>query len=282
MQRSANFLTNPDLEPIMTAPDGMKESNLGTLAYEKPSSGLVILREQILGTERFDRAFRIYTERWAFKHPTPDDFFRTMENVSGEDLNWFWRGWFVNNWRLDQGITKIKYVRNDPKYGALVSIENLEKMAMPVVLEVKTKSGIVSRLKLPVEVWQRNTDWKFKLNSTEEIETITIDPDHAFPDVNPSNNTWSFDKGELEKEPDLNAYLGMFSSKQIPIKIKFTITEGMLVGTPEDGKGQSLSFEVTGKDQFKSAEENIELQFNEAKNEFAINMHGQSFTFSRE
>uniref|UniRef100_UPI00261E9469 M1 family metallopeptidase n=1 Tax=Flavobacterium sp. TaxID=239 RepID=UPI00261E9469 len=141
MHRGANFITSPDLEPIMTSPDGMKEHNLGTLAYEKPSLGLVILREQVLGEERFDRAFRIYTERWAFKHPTPDDFFRTMENVSGEDLNWFWRAWFVNNWRLDQGVTKIKYLKNNPKNGALVSIENLEKMAMPVVLEVKTKSG---------------------------------------------------------------------------------------------------------------------------------------------
>ena len=86
MHRGANFLTSPDLEPIMTTPDGMKEKNLGTLAYEKPSLGLVILREQVLGEERFDRAFRIYTERWAFKHPTPDDFFRTMENVSGEEF----------------------------------------------------------------------------------------------------------------------------------------------------------------------------------------------------
>jgi aminopeptidase N len=266
----------------MTAPDGMKEKNLGLLAYEKPSMGLVILREQVLGQERFDRAFRIYTERWAFKHPTPDDFFRTMENVSGEDLNWFWRAWFVNNWRLDQGITKIKYLKNNPKNGALVSIENLEKMAMPVVLEVKTKSGATSRVKLPVEVWQRNTDWKFKLNSTEEIATITIDPDRAFPDVNSANNVWSVDKSELEKEPDLNAYVGRFSSKQIPVKIKFTIEEDMLVGTPEDGQGSALSFDVAGKDKFKSEQDGVELQFNEAKNEFAINMHGQSFLFTRE
>jgi len=282
MHRGANFLTSSDLEPIMTSPDGMKEQNLGTLAYEKPSLGLVILREQVLGEERFDRAFRIYTERWAFKHPTPDDFFRTMENVSGEDLNWFWRAWFVNNWRLDQGVTKIKYVKNNPQNGALVSIENLEKMAMPVVLEIKTKSGAVSRMKLPVEVWQRNADWKFKVNTTEEIATITIDPDKAFPDVNPSNNVWNAETSELEKEPVLDGYLGKFSSKQMPVKITFVVENGMLVGMPEEGQGPPLSFEAAGKDKFKSELAGVELQFNEAKNEFTINMGGQNFLFTRE
>ncbi|WP_395045953.1 M1 family metallopeptidase [Flavobacterium sp.] len=281
LQRGANTLTNSDLEPIMTAPDGMKEQNMGLLAYEKPSIGLVMLREQILGKEKFDRAFRIYTERWAFKHPTPDDFFRTIENVSGEDLNWFWRAWFVNNWRLDQGITKIKYLKNDPKNGALISIENLEKMAMPVVLEIKTKSGNVSRMNLPVEIWQRNTSWTFKTNSTEEIATITIDPDHKMPDINPSNNIWSVDKSELEKEVSLASYLGSFSSKQIPIKIIFTDENGVLIGTPQDGQGPPLSFESNGENQFKSEQAGVELQFNEMKSEFTIKMRGQNFLFTR-
>lgn len=281
MQRGANFMTSPTLEPIMTTPDGMKEQNMGMLAYEKPALGLRMLREQILGTEKFDRALRIYTERWAFKHPTPEDFFRTIENVSGEDLNWFWRGWFVNNWRLDQGITKIKYIKGNPKLGVLVSIENLEKMAMPVVLEVKTKSGAVSRVKLPVEVWQRNADWKFKLKTTEEIATITLDPDHAFPDVNPENNVWTDGKSILEKDPSLTPYVGKFSSKQIPVKLDFTDQDGVLVGTPQDGQGPPLSFEPVAINKFVAEEAGVELQFNESKNEFTINMHGQNFLFSR-
>ncbi|MEO8516707.1 MAG: M1 family metallopeptidase [Flavobacterium sp.] len=281
IQKRANLLTSSDLEPIMTTPDGMKEQNMDILAYMKPSLGLRMLREQILGTERFDRALRIYTERWAFKHPMPDDFFRTIENVSSEDLSWFWRGWFLNNWRLDQAITKIKYVKNNPKLGALVFIENLEKMAMPIVMEIKTKSGTVSRVQLPVEVWQRNTDWKFKLKTTEEIASITIDPDQVFPDVNPSNNVWMDGKSVLEKEPSLEAYVGKFSSKQIPVKINFTIEEGNLVGTPEDGQGSPLSFEAVAKDKFKSEQAGIDLQFNEAKNEFTINMGGQNYLFTR-
>jgi hypothetical protein len=281
MQKMSKTLFNPELEPIMTAPDGMKEGNLGLLAYEKPSSGLIVLREQVLGKERFDKAFRTYTERWAFKHPTPDDFFRTMENVAGEDLNWFWRSWFVNNWRLDQGITKIKYLKNDPKLDAIITIENLEKMAMPVVLEIKTKSGAVSRVQLPVEIWQRNTSWAFKHASTEEIETITLDPDHALPDVNTANNVWNSDKSELEKAVILDSYLGLFTSKQIPIKLTFTEDNGALVGTPEEGQGPKLSFEVIGKDKFGAEQVGVELQFNESKNEFTLKMRGQDFLFTR-
>jgi len=182
--------TSPNLETIMSSPDNMKEVNIGTLGYSKPGIGLVILREQVLGKERFDLAFRTYVERWAYKHPAPDDFFRTMENVAGEDLSWFWRGWFVHNWRLDQGINSVKYVDNNPKLGILITIENFEKMVMPVILDIKTKSGKVSRIKLPAEIWQKNVDWTFKYNSTEEIQSVVLDPDHVFPDCNESNNSW--------------------------------------------------------------------------------------------
>ena len=186
----AERYTNPNLETVMSSPDNMKEVNIGTLGYRKPGAALVILREQVLGPERFDFAFRTYVERWAYKHPAPDDFFRTMENAAGEDLSWFWRAWFVNNWRLDQGINSVKYVDNNPKLGALINIENFEKMAMPVIMDIKTKSGKVTRLKLPVEIWQKNVDWSFKYNSTEEIESVVIDPDHVLPDCNENNNTW--------------------------------------------------------------------------------------------
>ena len=182
MHRTGLKYTNPNLETIMSSPDNMKEVNIGTLCYSKPSAGLVMLREQILGPDRFDYAFRTYIERWAFKHPAPDDFFRTIENVAGEDLSWFWRGWFVNNWRLDQGINSVEYVDNNPKSGVFITIENFEKMVMPVVLDIKTKSGKVTRVKLPVEIWQKNKDWTFKYNSTEEIESVILDPDHVFPD----------------------------------------------------------------------------------------------------
>lgn len=190
MHHTGTILTSPALEPIMTEPADLKEGNTGILLYFKPSAGLTLLREQILGEERFDRAFRTYIERWAFKHPTPDDFFRTMENASGETLNWFWRGWFANNWRLDVAVSDVKYVNDDPAKGALITLDNLDKMAMPVILEIKTKSGKTDRVKLPVEIWERFSTFTYKYPSTEEIESVTYDPDKVLPDYNEENNVW--------------------------------------------------------------------------------------------
>jgi hypothetical protein len=194
-ERTASFFTAPTLEPILSnGADNLKERNNGTLLYSKPSAGLVLLREQILGPERFDYAFKTYIQRWAFKHPTPDDFFRTIENVSGESLQWFWRGWFANTWRLDVAVRSVKYVdSNDYSKGAYITLDNLEKMAMPVILEIKMKSGKTDRVKLPVEIWERNTSWVFKYPSTEEIESVTYDPDKVLPDYNPANNVWKED-----------------------------------------------------------------------------------------
>ncbi|PTR00869.1 hypothetical protein C8P68_10198 [Mucilaginibacter yixingensis] len=182
--------TVPSLEPVMSNPDNLKEKNNGTLLYNKPSAGLVMLREQILGPERFDFAFRTYINRWAYKHPTPDDFFHTMENASGESLQWFWRGWFVNNWKSDVSVRDVRYVDKDPAKGAIITIDNLEKMAMPVILEIKTRSGKTDRVKFTAEIWERNTSWYFRYPSTEEIESVTYDPDHVLPDWNDTNNVW--------------------------------------------------------------------------------------------
>jgi len=191
VEKAGAVVTNPALEPVLSQPANLKERNTGILLYFKPGMGLTMLREQILGPERFDFAFRTYIDRWAFKHPTPDDFFRTMENASGESLQWFWRGWFLNNWRLDVAVRDVKYFDNDPAKGAMITIDNLEKMAMPVTLEIKTVSGKTDRVKLPVEIWERNSTWTFKYPSTEEIQSVTYDPDKVMPDYNPDNNVWT-------------------------------------------------------------------------------------------
>ena len=98
----------PNAESIMTVPEVTNPRYLAANAYEKPSMGLELLREDILGEEKFDSAFRYYIRSWAYKHPTPWDFFHAMENSSGETLDWFWRGWFFNNWKVDQAVTNVE------------------------------------------------------------------------------------------------------------------------------------------------------------------------------
>lgn len=99
------------LEPIMTNSENIIA--FGFNAYTKVATGLNILRETIMGRELFDAAFKEYARRWAFKHPTPADFFRTMEDASGEDLDWFWRGWFYSIDACDISIDTIKYAKAD-------------------------------------------------------------------------------------------------------------------------------------------------------------------------
>lgn len=279
MNQAGAFLTNPELEPIMVTPDAMKEDNIGLLCYMKPGEGLTLLREQILGEERFDQAFKTYINRWAFKHPTPDDFFRTIENVAGEDLNWFWRSWYLNNWRLDQGISKVKYIKNDPTKGILVTIDNLEKMPMPVTVQFKTKSGKTSVMNLPVEIWMRNSSWTFKANVNEELESIRLDPAQKLPDFNPANNTWTAGKDKLEEDVILDPYVGTFSSKSFPVKVIFEEEDGVLKATAV-GQG-TLPLEPDGKDRFKHEAYGIVIQFNEAKTEAKL-IQGGEIVLTRE
>lgn len=185
------YLFSDKSEPVMSEPDALNERNIGVALYAKPGYALTLLREEILGPKLFDYAFQIYIKRWAYKHPTPWDFFRTMENVGGEDLGWFWKGMFIENYKLDQAITGVKYVKGDSTQGALVTIENLDRMAMPVYLQYETVSGKTGMIKIPVEIWQNGNTWIQKLNTTEGIKSVTIDPEHIFPDINFDNNTWN-------------------------------------------------------------------------------------------
>lgn len=180
------FVLNDNFEQVMVGPDNMKERSIGALAYFKPGMGLDILRESVLGPERFDKAFRTYVDRWAFKHPTPWDFFHTMENVSGEELNWFWRGWFINKWKVDQAVKTVKPVTG----GTQITVENIGQLPMPTTVLVTFKDGTSQTVKLPVEVWKRNTEWTFQVDSAKEVTQVKLDPASRIPDINVKNNIW--------------------------------------------------------------------------------------------
>ena len=278
MHRFSGVLVNDRMEPIYTAPDNLKERNLGLLAYYKPGAGLEMLREHILGEERFDEAFTEYINRWAYKHPTPDDFYRTMENVSGEELSWFWRGWFIHNWKLDQAINRVKYEDGDPSKGAIVTIENLQQMPMPVTLEFTTESGAKTRHTLPVEIWKRNKKWTFKYDSTEPLKSVVIDPDYVLPDVDSSNNRWTPEIA-AENAEDLTGYFGDYSSPAFPMVITISEKNGELVATAEGQPALPLTNDGGGK--FISDEAGLEMQFNSDKTSFELNIGGQVFEFNK-
>jgi hypothetical protein len=183
-------MQDPNADVPYTVPDVTQARNLGFAAYSKTGYGLYLLREVVLGPERFDYAFRSYIKRWAFKHPQPRDFFRTMNEVAGEDLTWFWHEWFFENWLLDQAVTGVAYVNQDPAKGSLITIENRGQAAMPVIAEVKEANGKTTTVQLPVEIWQRGGTWTFRHNSTSAITSVVLNPTKLLPDINAANNTW--------------------------------------------------------------------------------------------
>jgi len=191
---SSNFALqynfDPGMDGINNTPDVIQQDNLASAAYFKPVMMLTALRDVVLGEERFNTAFREYIRRWAFKHPTPWDFFHTMENVSGEDLGWFWRSWVFNKWNLDQAVKGVKYDGSLPAKGAFITIENLDKMPMPVIVLVKEANGKEHKINLPVEIWQRGAEWTFKVPTTSEIKEVVLDPDKILPDLDRTNNNW--------------------------------------------------------------------------------------------
>jgi Peptidase family M1 domain len=175
------------LAPVMlTRADAIPEKYRHPMVYFKPALGLVLLREQILGPRRFDYAFRQYIRAWAYRHPGPYDFFRTMDNEAGEDLSWFWRGWYLHNWGLDLAVQDVKVVSG----GVDVTIGNLDQLAMPAVLELLWKDGTKQRVALPVETWLQGGVRTLHFMSAQGLAAVTIDPDRVLPDENRGNNGW--------------------------------------------------------------------------------------------
>lgn len=175
---------------LMTPADAMNYKYVHPLAYFKSAFGLVLLRDVVLGPDKFDYAFRQYIHNWAYKHPRPADFFRSMDNGSGEDLTWFWLGWYYHNWQLDQAITKVDYVKDEMSNGATITVTNNQQMVMPILVTVEESNGKVHDFKVPVEIWKYGKDAQFHVNTTSKITHVILDAKHQLPDIDRSNNEW--------------------------------------------------------------------------------------------
>lgn len=261
-----DYMRLKDRVPVMTNSESI--ADLGPNAYGQPTVALNILREHILGREAFDHAFKTYAKRWMFKRPTPADFFRTMEEASGVDLDWFWRGWFYTNEHVDISLEKLtQYTidtrnpeiekplskkakeeepvtlsaqRNKPlrkrtddypelldfynkwdEFAPLPSeknafetyvkgldederklldpsmnfyaldLKNIGGVLMPVILKVEFNDGTKEELRIPAEIWRRQSNSVTKLIPTrKEIRSITLDPHLETADADLSNNHW--------------------------------------------------------------------------------------------
>ena len=175
--------------PIILDPaDLITEKYRHAISYFKPAFGLVLLREQILGPARFDPAFRAYIAAWAYKHPTPSDFFRFMASQAGEDLAWWWRGWYFTNTTLDLAITKATYIDAANKRDLAIAIAARQPLVLPATLQIRFSDGTTRRETIPVEAFFRNSPAMLTYQTHKPVRDVTIDPDHALPDSDRSNN----------------------------------------------------------------------------------------------
>ncbi len=266
------YMTSTNQVPIMTNSESILQ--FGANAYAKPATALNILRETVMGRPLFDMAFRTYARRWMFKHPRPADFFRSMEDASAVDLDWFWRGWFYTTDHVDIGVTGLTHLvmdTGDPKiekerlreqrarepeslseirnrdlvrrterypelldfyneydelevqptdlerfeemfaslepwerellstdlHFAVVDLENVGGLVMPVILELHFEDGSTQEMRIPAEIWRRNNRQVSKLLITpKKIVRIVLDPHLETADADLSNNTFPPEPGE--------------------------------------------------------------------------------------
>lgn len=182
-------LADPEAPTLMAPAEATAEKYRHSVTYFKGALGLVLLREQILGPDRFDPAFKEYIATWAYKHPSPSDFFRFMESAAGEDLAWWWRGWYLNNWQLDMGITAVKAVDDKKGKGTAVTLISKQPLVMPATLRLQYSDGTTEDFRIPVESWMRTGTPTVVLPVTKAVKSATLDPEHKLPDADRSNNS---------------------------------------------------------------------------------------------
>jgi hypothetical protein len=165
-------------QPLISRPVEVKD--LFWTGYQKPALMLQTLRYSVLGKERFDQAFRQYIRAWAFKHPTPADFFRLMRDASGADLDWFWRDWVYTTARLDQAVDSIG---SDKVY-----LSSRGTMTLPVEMDLTYEDGTTERVQLPVDMWNLGPAFAYRVKEGKKVQRAVVDPRKALPDVDRSNN----------------------------------------------------------------------------------------------
>jgi hypothetical protein len=178
---------------INVPPDRIPPRLLGIRSYTKPSVGLQLLRQEILGPEVFDDAFRKYTSTWVFKHPTPADFFRIMENASGRQLDWFWREWFLEDARFDQAVDTVATQMNGTAQQVAVVYGNRARGVLPIRARFTFSDGTTQDFDYPAEVWSTNAEHYVRYYQFEgkRLTRVDLDPERRLIDIDRKNNTYS-------------------------------------------------------------------------------------------
>ncbi|ACT59525.1 M1 family metallopeptidase [Hirschia baltica] len=216
------YMASSNQVPIMTQSDSVL--NLGSNAYRKPSAALHILRDTILGRENFDFAFKEYARRWKFKRPTPSDFFRTIEEASGTDLDWFWRGWFYTTDHVDisiDGVYKLQLDTKDPDIDYPRQRQENADKPNKVGVELDKAEGI--------ESWVDSNPKIRDFYDENDIYTVTNKERNEYKSFLDSLKPWEREAFDRAVEEDQNYYVLEFSNiggLVMPIILDLEFTDG--------------------------------------------------------
>jgi hypothetical protein len=226
-------LPKDQLEPIMSNSENI--IGFGPNAYTKPATGLNMLRETIMGRELFDYAFKEYARRWAFKHPEPADLFRTMEDASGEDLDWFWRGWFFGTDACDIALDSVKYFKSDAKASFTAPADSVVRISLAKPMTSRYPEDVSKarniedksiRFETDVDTTLRDFYWKYA-RGIEPYDTATIPVSKNATSF--TGNREDADPGDKEKIANKHFYELSFSNKGglvMPIILEWTYKDG--------------------------------------------------------
>ncbi|MFM2146710.1 MAG: hypothetical protein RL732_1546 [Bacteroidota bacterium] len=222
-------LPKDQLEPIMSNSENIV--GFGPNAYTKPATGLNILRETIMGRELFDYAFKEYARRWAFKHPEPADLFRTLEDASGEDLDWFWRGWFYGTDACDMAIDTVKYFAADTSKAPMEQRELTTKVSVPKPIAInryddisKIRNREDKNIKFAADADTTLQDFYYRYNRGQEPYDTT-----RYEIATPGGNQEALDDVAKQKIAGKHFYEITFSNKGglvMPIIVEFNFKDG--------------------------------------------------------
>jgi hypothetical protein len=220
-------LPKDQLEPIMTNSENIIQ--FGPNAYAKPATGLNILRETIMGRELFDYSFKEYARRWAFKHPTPADLFRTIEDASAEDLDWFWRGWFYSIDPVDIAIDTVKHAVYDPSITVPAArtmgprgLSKPEVNSFEDISKIRNRNDKSIVFLTDVDTTLRDFYWRYD-RGLEPYDSVTKQPAMAMPAAE------GLTDAEKAKYASANLYEVSFLNKGglvMPIILEFTFEDG--------------------------------------------------------
>jgi len=220
-------LPKDQLEPIMTNSENIIQ--FGPNAYAKPATGLNILRETIMGRDLFDYAFKEYSRRWAFKHPTPADLFRTIEDASAEDLDWFWRGWFYSIDPVDIAIDTVKHAVYDPSITVPAArtmgprgLSKPEVNSFEDISKIRNRNDKSIVFLTDVDTTLRDFYWRYD-RGLEPYDSVTKQPAMAMPAAE------GLTDAEKAKYASANLYEVSFLNKGglvMPIILEFTFEDG--------------------------------------------------------